>query len=174
MRKNTSATKKPEAPTRAVASSPPTERNGAYQKSPSIPASGLRSRQLLSRGSTESTTPTLVRKPSQSSIISTVSKPDKKRTAWRGVAKSLPHLLKSSRGASSTSLVSQEAEPAAEAEPVDLPQPSTSPSSKIPVRRTTLSPKASTLADVRATSPPNSEHVDGAMDIVQRGDNDER
>jgi len=71
---------------------------------------------------------------------------DEKRSAWRGVPKILPSLLKSSREVS-ISTAPQDHEPA------ESIKHSPSLGSKIPVRRMTASPKASLLPESRHTPP---------------------
>ncbi|KXN82643.1 Cingulin [Leucoagaricus sp. SymC.cos] len=183
VRKNTTLSKKSTSLPAPVSSSPPSEGRNTLPKASSNLASAARPRPPLPRGSTESTTPTLARKPSNSSIHSTVSKAEKKRSAWRGVAKTLPGLLRSSRGASSTSLVSvsQDLEPSLVEEPLpELPQHSPSFGSKIPIRRGTLSPSSSptppsrTLKspEPRSTSPSNTRNAGNTA--AQGRDSEER
>ena len=128
---------------------PSAEGSNTQEKSASIVASSSHIRQPLQRAATDTT---LARKPSDSSVYSIASKVDKKRSAWRGVAKTLPYLLKS-RGASSTSLVSQDPEASVPNEPPETVKSSPGLGSKIPVRRMTASPKAS-LPESRNTPPP--------------------
>ncbi len=125
-------------------STPPTKRATSPQN---VTTSESRPRMPPVRSQTDMPLPTITRKPSQNSIYSTVSKADKKRSAWRGVAKSIPGLLKPSRAGSSTSLASQDLEPSTEIPPPvpELPPSASGFHSKIPVKRSTLSPKASTL-----------------------------
>ncbi|KAJ3563159.1 hypothetical protein NP233_g9120 [Leucocoprinus birnbaumii] len=153
--------------------SPLAEGLGAQPKQTNTVTSAPRTRLPLPRASTDGATPTLARKPSDSSIYSTASKVEKKRSAWRGVAKTLPSLLKSSRGASSTSLVGQDGETPMPTDVVEIPKSSPSTPSKIP-KRMTPSPKA-TLVEPRNSQPikgqdtderASAEYSDGSLTMV--------
>ena len=100
--------------------------------------------QPLQQIATETTT--LSRKPSDGSVYSTASKVDKKRSAWHGIPKILPSLLKPSREVS-IAIAPQDREPA------ESIKHSSDLGSKIPVRRMTASPKASLLPESRQTPP---------------------
>lgn len=172
-RRNTTSKKTDGSTAAVLSSSPPADSVLGVSATKIVPEQ--RPKQSLFRKQTDPTPPTtLARQPSQTSIYSTVSKTDKKRSAWRGVAKSLPHMLKSSRGASSTSLVSVSQEPEPPLPDIaDTPLSASVSRSKIPVRRTTLSPKASTLIDKRSATPPNAGYMEGSAHGQGR-DSDER
>lgn len=147
------------------------ERNRSPQPGTSLttPVKGVvpeRPKQTTPKKQTDTPPRTLTRKPSQASIYSTTSITEKKRPTWRGVAKTLPGMLKSPRGASSTSLASISQEPAPPLPgSVDSKSAST-PRSKIPARRTTLSPKASTL-DKLSTTPAKSIPLEESEQVIR-------
>ncbi|XP_006462717.1 hypothetical protein AGABI2DRAFT_186593 [Agaricus bisporus var. bisporus H97] len=147
------------------------ERNRSPQPGTSLttPVKGVvpeRPKQTTPKKQTDTPPRTLTRKPSQASIYSTTSITEKKRPIWRGVAKTLPGMLKSPRGASSTSLASISQEPAPPLPgSVDSKSAST-PRSKIPARRTTLSPKASTL-DKLSTTPAKSIPLEESEHVIR-------
>lgn len=155
---------------------PPPERPSSPEKPANSVTQDPRTRQPLSRKQTDTPPSTLARKPSQASLLSTVSKAEKKRSAWRGVTKTLPNILKSQRGASSSSLVSvsQEAEQSVSESPrPDVSQSTSSFRSKLP-RRAAPSREASTSVEQDSTHVKDGSLTQASPHLDQAQDGDER